>query len=90
MALPKSNQPIIAGSIGQVSGWGALSEGGSFPSQLQVVEVPLVSLEDCRAAYGRSSITDVMLCAGYPDGGKDACQVRHMRNQTFLKLIINM
>lgn len=82
MALPELNEPIVAGSIGQVSGWGALSEGGSFPSQLQVVEVPLVSLEECRASYGAGRVTDRMICAGYPEGRKDACQVRHIKSQS--------
>lgn len=76
MALPEFHQPIIPGSIGQVSGWGTSVEGGSPSEQLQVVEVPIVSLEDCRAAYGASSVTDKMICAGFPEGGRDACQVK--------------
>lgn len=75
VALPALNEPIVAGAVSQVSGWGALTEGGSSPNQLQVVDVPLVSLEECRAAYGTSSVTDRMVCAGLPEGGKDACQV---------------
>lgn len=75
VALPVLDQPIVPGEIGQVTGWGTLSEGGSPADQLQVVEVPLMSFEDCRAAYGISAITSRMFCAGYPEGGKDACQV---------------
>lgn len=77
VALPDFNQPIVAGSISQISGWGDMTEGGnSLPRQLRATEVPLVSLEDCRASYGASSITDRMVCAGYPEGGKDTCQVK--------------
>lgn len=76
MGLPVLNQDYAAGDLAYVSGWGTLSEGGSSSTQLQVVEVPLVSLAECRSAYGSSSITDRMVCAGYPEGGKDACQVK--------------
>lgn len=84
--LPYWNQPIIAGIPTVVTGWGALREGGSSPTQLQVVEVPLVSLEDCRSAYGTNAITDRMVCAGFPEGGKDACQVRVLIRFTIKKL----
>jgi len=56
------------------SGWGTLSSGGSSPNDLQYVRVPAITNSQCDAAYG-GSITDTMLCAGYPNvGGKDACQ----------------
>ena len=35
--------------------------------------VPLVSADVCSKAYP-GSITDRMLCAGLPEGGKDSCQ----------------
>ena len=36
--------------------------------------MPAITNSQCNTAYG-GSITDSMLCAGYPDvGGKDACQ----------------
>lgn len=73
--LPESSYPIVPGQISQVTGWGALTEGGAAAYQLQVVEVPLVSLEECTEAYGADNITERMLCAGYPQGAKDACQV---------------
>merc|ERR1711992_7874 len=56
------------------SGWGTLSSGGSSPNELMWVRVPAISNSDCSSAYG-STITDSMICAGYPGvGGKDACQ----------------
>jgi len=57
---------------GTVTGWGTLSSGGSSPDVLQKVDVPLVSDEECRQAYGYTSILDSMLCAG--EEGKDSCQ----------------
>jgi len=63
------------GDMLTVSGWGALSEGGSGPDVLHEVDVPVVSTSTCNssAAYG-GQIDDTMICAGYSQGGKDSCQ----------------
>ncbi|KAI7815151.1 Serine protease [Rhyzopertha dominica] len=74
VALPRLNDPLPVGQYSVVTGWGALSEGGASASQLQAVGVPVVSLEACRAAYGQNRVSEFMMCAGYPEGGKDACQ----------------
>ena len=48
--------------------------GGSSPNNLHYVRVPAITNSACNSQYG-GSITDSMLCAGYPNvGGKDACQ----------------
>ena len=48
--------------------------GGSSTNNLQYVRVPAITNAQCNSAYG-GSITDAMICAGYPGvGGKDACQ----------------
>merc|ERR1712168_1679335 len=57
-----------------VSGWGTTSEGGSTPSTLRKVSVPIVSDAECRDAYGDSEIDDSMICAGVEAGDKDSCQ----------------
>jgi trypsin len=54
-----------------VAGWGTLSSGGSLPTVLMKVTVPLVSETTCRNAYG-SDIISSMVCAG--TAGKDSCQ----------------
>lgn len=81
--LPPVNHQLISGEVSVITGWGALTEGGSSPTQLQAVEVPVVSLQECRSAYGASAITDRMMCAGIPQGGKDACQV----NTQYLRVL---
>ena len=74
-----------AGIDSTVIGWGNLrsTEEGGFetPEVLQEVNVPLVSQEECEAGLDEVvppfydiSLTDNMLCAGFPQGGKDACQ----------------
>lgn len=58
-----------------VAGWGATSEGGSLSNKLLQVEVPVWSNAECKmSGYGKNRITDNMLCAGFKEGGKDACQ----------------
>ncbi|XP_014678771.1 PREDICTED: vitellin-degrading protease-like [Priapulus caudatus] len=53
-----------------------LEPSGYISNILQAVQVPVITNALCRKQYGSSSITDDMLCAGYPEGGKDACQDR--------------
>ncbi|XP_049820378.1 trypsin-7-like [Aethina tumida] len=74
IGLPVANANVETGATATITGWGTTSEGGSSPTQLQVVQVPIVSAATCRSAYGSSSITSRMLCAGLTQGGKDACQ----------------
>ena len=57
-----------------IIGTGLLKENGQEANVLQKVTVPIVSNTVCKASYGNSSITDQMLCAGLPAGGKDSCQ----------------
>jgi len=64
-----------AGSLAVVSGWGTLTPGGSLPSQLQAVEVNIISRAACNSAYADyGGITVNMICAGVIGGGKDSCQ----------------
>ncbi len=76
-AGPDDTGLYTPGAMAQVFGWGRTSEAGGVPDQLQMAEVPVVSDADCEAAYS-SYTTPVdgatMVCAGYPEGGVDACQ----------------
>ncbi|MBF0467311.1 MAG: serine protease [Desulfamplus sp.] len=55
-------------------GWGSTEpKNRSYPDQLQEVKLPLVSNEDCAVFFGDGEITENMLCAGFAEGGKDAC-----------------
>ena len=69
-----NRQPVEQGAVFTVAGWGKTSEsGGSLPSLLQKVEVPFVDEAACGEAYP-GNITNSMICAGFPEGGKDSCQ----------------
>lgn len=73
-----ANSGMLAGVLATVTGWGNRSGqpfpgGNDFPEALHQVEVPIMSQQECLAAYG-SDITSSMLCAGYAAGGKDSCQ----------------
>jgi len=73
VSLP-SSEPS-AGTNVLVAGWGTTRQGAStLPTNLQKVTVPIVSRSSCQSAYGSSSITNRMICAGLSAGGKDSCQ----------------
>ena len=55
------------------SGWGLLSHEGDPSEYLQWVELPVVSNEVCKVTHG-PSVTDSVICAGPPSGGKSICQ----------------
>jgi trypsin len=66
--------PAVGTSL-LATGWGALSEGGSFPIDLRKVSVPLTSRTNCNDANSyNGQITSRMLCAGRDSGGIDTCQ----------------
>lgn len=62
----------------RVSGWGYTSPStGEIPSTLRTVTLPIVSTQTCNSSASfNGNITENMICAGYSDGGKDACKVR--------------
>nr|XP_034171026.1 coagulation factor X-like [Osmia lignaria] len=62
-----------AGKEGTVVGWGRTSEGGMLAGQVQEVQVPILSLTQCRKMkYRANRITDNMICAGR--NSQDSCQ----------------
>ncbi|XP_058812771.1 serine protease 1 [Topomyia yanbarensis] len=72
VCLPK-DRTDFAGKTGTVVGWGRTSEGGTLPGIVQHVDVPILTLEQCRSMkYRASRITSNMLCAG--KGKQDSCQ----------------
>lgn len=74
----------LAGLAASVVGWGFLQETTSYdieklPTELQEVELPIVDVARCKASFteGRfkeNSIDERNLCAGFANGGRDACR----------------
>ncbi|MEH7834715.1 trypsin-like serine protease [Rhizobium laguerreae] len=84
LASASDDEVEAAGHPAVVTGWGYTKADHGWddkylPTELQEVELPIVPREDCRAAYRDSSmrmnpIDERNVCAGYAEGGKDACR----------------
>lgn len=96
VCLPYPGESYRAGENVTVSGWGVLeSNEGSISNVLNAVQVPIVSYEECRLAYG-SRVNKDHVCAGERQGGKDSCQgdsggplVRQINGRTELVGIVS-
>lgn len=79
--LARTTQPelVTHGILATVTGWGDRSNGlGDYADELQQVSLPLVTRTVCAAAYqvidpSGGPIGPGILCAGFAEGGKDAC-----------------
>ncbi|XP_064156320.1 mannan-binding lectin serine protease 2 [Anguilla rostrata] len=69
--------------LGRVSGWGVWREARRRASPaLRYAELPVADFQRCRDAYGAVRaddgrplvVTGNMICAGLPEGGRDACE----------------
>jgi trypsin len=76
--LPAQDSDLTADAVVTVTGWGRLRNGvNDFPATLQTVDVPVVGRAKCTEQNRNIlPVTTAMFCAGLPEGGKDACQVR--------------
>ncbi|XP_044870439.1 prostasin-like [Mauremys mutica] len=86
ICLPVSSVEFPTGMECWVTGWGHTQYGGSLtaPQTLKEVQVPLIDRDACNTLFNNGSYPDDppgidpikqdMICAGYPEGKKDACQ----------------
>ncbi|XP_066854698.1 ovochymase-1 isoform X5 [Anser cygnoides] len=78
ICLPHRDEDFEVGTLCVTSGWGKVSEGaGALAPVLQEVELPLIDSLTCSALLRAMDLPPVqgsMLCAGFPDGGRDACK----------------
>ncbi|NWU96699.1 OVCH2 protein, partial [Upupa epops] len=75
--LPDPGEKFEAGYICTACGWGRLNENGVLPQVLHEVNLPILDRKECSRALStlkKPIQGDTILCAGFPDGGKDACQ----------------
>ncbi|XP_012288932.1 trypsin 3A1 [Orussus abietinus] len=75
LCLPDNQYVDYTGRMATAVGWGRTEEDGILSSQLLKVDVPILSQEECdRSGYAEHRVTENMFCAGYLDGGRDACR----------------
>ncbi|KAM4723147.1 ovochymase-2 [Rhinophrynus dorsalis] len=75
--LPNPDDVFSPGFLCVALGWGRLQENGHLPTSLQEVYLPIIEGRTClnvMATLRGSIVFDTILCAGFPEGGKDACQ----------------
>lgn len=74
IALATTEDDAPAGGVALVTGWGAMHENDKdIPDDLQELYVKIFSQEECKGFY-KDRVNEHMLCAGFPEGGKDSCQ----------------
>ncbi|PRW62575.1 serine protease [Actinopolyspora mortivallis] len=64
--------PYRPGVTGTVYGWGRTGESAPAAAVLRSVRLPVMADSACERAYTTFDETE-MFCAGYPEGGRDAC-----------------
>ncbi|XP_028616770.1 serine protease 33-like [Grammomys surdaster] len=82
VCLPKPGDPLDPGTMCWVTGWGHIDINKQLPPPftLQELQVPLIDVQTCNTYYHDNSIPSMepvilegMLCAGFEEGKKDAC-----------------
>ncbi|XP_055856100.1 trypsin zeta-like [Episyrphus balteatus] len=72
-AIKMTETRPLTNEIAIVSGWGDIAGSGPRSDFLHQVEFPIISQEVCMSQFSGGKIKDSMICAGFPEGGKDAC-----------------
>lgn len=55
----------------------------AYEPTVNEVQVPVLNRELCNEWLVQLNVTEGMICAGYQEGGKDACQVRNIKMYAF-------
>ncbi|CAH2050960.1 unnamed protein product, partial [Iphiclides podalirius] len=78
VCLPPPKRTLEPGTLCTVIGWGKRDDKdmSEYEPAVNEVEVPVLSRELCNQwlEHRDLNVTAGMICAGYPEGGKDACQ----------------
>lgn len=83
IALPNPEDTVPDNTTCFVSGWGNTQNSNESRFYLRAAEVPTVNQQKCHIAYKRyGGVTPRMLCAGFNQGGKDACQGSQSNTKT--------
>ncbi|KAL1465624.1 hypothetical protein WDU94_005178 [Cyamophila willieti] len=78
VCLPPPNYELEPGTRCTVIGWGKREDTrvSEYETAVNEVQVPIITREICNKWLNNRelNVTMGMVCAGYPEGGKDACQ----------------
>ncbi|KAK2578908.1 hypothetical protein KPH14_011122 [Odynerus spinipes] len=78
VCLPNAKTNLAPATLCTVIGWGKKNDtkDAEYEPAVNEVQVPVLNRQVCNMwlAHKELNVTDGMICAGYPDGGKDACQ----------------
>ncbi|XP_016041306.1 coagulation factor XI isoform X2 [Erinaceus europaeus] len=74
ICLPSKGDRNVIYTDCWVTGWGYRKLRDKIQNTLQKAQIPLVTNEECQTRYRGYKITNKMICAGYKEGGKDACK----------------
>jgi len=69
--LPKPG--FVAKGMATVAGWGTYEPERTSSNFLMKISLPIVAKNECREMYHPTVLYNTSLCAGYVEGGKDAC-----------------
>jgi len=76
VCLPDASD-MFSGYNGVVTGWGDQKFNGSGSTVLRQVTLPILAQATCNdyiLTTGQENTKDEIICAGFPQGGKDSCQ----------------
>ncbi|XP_052051025.1 serine protease 33-like [Apodemus sylvaticus] len=82
VCLPKPGDPLDPGTTCWVTGWGntGINQQLPPPFTLQELQVPIIDAQTCNNLYQENSVSSTepailegMMCAGFEEGRKDAC-----------------
>ncbi|KAJ4440399.1 hypothetical protein ANN_08540 [Periplaneta americana] len=80
VCLPPPNHELVPGTVCTVIGWGKREDkdASEYEPAVNEVQVPVLNRELCNVwlQHRDLNVTEGMICAGYPEGGKDACQCK--------------
>nr|CAD7266551.1 unnamed protein product [Timema shepardi] len=81
VCLPAPNKELQPGTVCTVIGWGKKEDKdiSEYEPAVNEVQVPILRREMCNQWLEEKDLKDLnvtegMICAGFPEGGKDACQ----------------
>ncbi|XP_043918444.1 plasma kallikrein-like [Protopterus annectens] len=74
ICLPQKDVKMESYESCYSTGWGYTQEQGSVSDILQKALIPQIPRDVCQSKYKNYNISNLLLCAGFKEGGIDACK----------------